>query len=536
MTNLISEIKENNQDFEFYPTTNEIIQKLLNDLEEEFKEHGWNRNDLNSFLDIGAGNGKVLNSIKEKFQTTNFYAIEKSQILISQMSKDVFIIGTEFYEQNLIDKNMDVVYCNPPYSDYEIWSEKIIKEASAQIIYLTIPDRFINSKLIENALEYRNVNYEIIGSFDFLNAEDRKARAKVNLIKIKFSKEKQNAFDCLFNEQFKDIVNDFEHIKEEPKEEEKFTKLVTGQNYVKSLVAMYQADLLKIQNNYNAVSKLDFSLLKEFGVNVDQLKHLLKEKLTGLKNIYWKELLSRTKEITDRLTTKNSRILFEKLQQNGSVDFTESNIYTTILWLIRHANDFIENQLLETYESFIEKANVKNYKSNKKVYEEDRWRYRQEVKTHIYLDYRLILEYWGKISKESYSNTYYRLDYYACDKIQDLLTVANNLGFSCITNDDRLSHYNSDIWFPGKFQEFFCHYKGNKEVLFEIKAHLNGNIHIRLNQKFAMALNVEYGRLKGWLHSKESASSEIQDSEAEKYFESNFNWIKNNVPLLANCA
>jgi hypothetical protein len=72
-------------------------------------------------------------------------------------------------------------------------------------------------------------------------------------------------------------------------------------------------------------------------------------------------------------------------------------------------------------------------------------------------------------------------------------------------------------------------------VLFEIKAHLNGNIHIRLNQKFALALNVEYGRLKGWLHSKQNASSEIQDCEAENYFESNFHYIKNNVPLL-ECA
>ncbi len=536
MTNLINRIKEEDQDFEFYPTTNEIIQKLLNDLENEFEKYGW-RNDLNSFLDIGSGNGKVLNAIKEKFQTTHFYGIEKSQILISQTDKDIYIIGTDFYEQNLIDKQIDVIYCNPPYSDYETWSEKIIKECSAQFVYLTIPERFINSDLIKNALEYRDVTYDIIGSFDFLNAEDRKARAKVNLVKIKFSESKSNAFDCLFNEQFKDIIQNAskdEEDEDKPKEE-KFSHLVTRQNYVKSLVAMYQADLLNIQNNYIAVSKLDFSLLKEFNVNISTLKHLLKEKLTNLKTLYWQELLSRTKEITDRLTTKNSRILLEKLQKNGSIDFTESNIYTTILWLIRNANDFIENQLIDIYESFIEKANVKNYKSNQKVYEFDRWRYKEEQPSHIYLDYRLILERWGRISKEGYRKIYYRLDNNACDKIQDLLTVANNLGFSCITNDDRLKHYNSDIWYPGQYQEFFCHYKGSKIVLFDIKAHLNGNIHIRLNQKFALALNVEYGRIKGWLHSKETASNEIQDSEAEKYFETNFSYIKNNIPLL-ECA
>lgn len=56
----------------------------------------------------------------------------------------------------------------------------------------------------------------------------------------------------------------------------------------------------------------------------------------------------------------------------------------------------------------------------------------------------------------------------------------------------------------------------------EVKAHLNGNIHVRFNQKFALALNVEYGRLKGWIHSGKQAAEEMNDKGAAQYFKSNF--------------
>ena len=53
----LAELKATDQDFEWYPTTNEII--------DAFHAHV-NRYEIESLLDIGAGNGKVLSSFKEK--------------------------------------------------------------------------------------------------------------------------------------------------------------------------------------------------------------------------------------------------------------------------------------------------------------------------------------------------------------------------------------------------------------------------------------------------------------------------------------
>jgi hypothetical protein len=43
-------------------------------------------------------------------------------------------------------------------------------------------------------------------------------------------------------------------------------------------------------------------------------------------------------------------------------------------------------------------------------------------------------------------------------------------------------------------------------------------MHVRLNQKFALALNVEVGRLRGWIFSSTEAAEELNNPDAVKYF------------------
>ena len=55
---LITEIKENGQDFEWYPTTTEIVSALATKLK-IWKGNDWRHSarTFKSFLDIGCGNG-----------------------------------------------------------------------------------------------------------------------------------------------------------------------------------------------------------------------------------------------------------------------------------------------------------------------------------------------------------------------------------------------------------------------------------------------------------------------------------------------
>lgn len=118
---LLKTVKANNEDFEFYPTTDEIIFRLIKDLK------SWNDLDsdnylrqfnFNSILDIGAGTGKVLSAIGKECNV-KLYAIEKADTLKQLLDENVYVIGTDFYQQSLLDKTVDITFCNPPYSKYD---------------------------------------------------------------------------------------------------------------------------------------------------------------------------------------------------------------------------------------------------------------------------------------------------------------------------------------------------------------------------------------------------------------------------------
>ncbi|MBE0471990.1 MAG: DUF4942 domain-containing protein, partial [Methyloprofundus sp.] len=103
--------------------------------------------------------------------------------------------------------------------------------------------------------------------------------------------------------------------------------------------------------------------------------------------------------------------------------------------------------------------------------------------------------------------------------IDDLITVAGNLGFNVIHN------HRSFHWESGKKNEIcYIDSNGKHAVLFEARAFKNGNQHLRLSPKFAAKLNVEFGRLKGWLNSAEQAADELDISveDAQSHYRSNY--------------
>lgn len=537
MLAVLKSLKESGQDFEFYPTTDEIIAAMLRDLgvrggeEDRYRK----RNGASSVLDIGAGNGKVLRALKERGKFSELYAIEKSPILCQQLDADVFIVGTEFEEQSLLEKQVDMIFCNPPYSQFVDWAVKIIRQSAAPLVYLVIPSRWKDSVHISDAMKFRDAKFRTVGKFSFEDAEDRQARAEVNLIRIDLSDEKEDAFDRFFDEQFADLKAKFKGEKkreiDDPMEDNpKFASLVVGENYPVRLVELYNQEIDNIQRNYQLVGQLDVDLLKEFDVTPDRILKCLKARRIGLRNLYWQELFSHMSQVTDRLTAKKRKMMLGKLQANGHVDFTVSNIHAVIIWVLKNANNYLDEQLIETFWTMAEKANVRNYKSNLKAFVHDRWRYEQEKPSHFALEYRLVLQHVGGI-RRGYS--FERgLEERGAEFIGDLLTVANNLGFLCHTADRRLYHTARDSWTSGQLEIFYCMVKNERQPLIEARAFLNGNMHIRLNQKFALALNVEMGRLKGWIHSGEDAAEELGDKSAGQYFGKNLQLGQSSLTML----
>lgn len=512
---LVEKIKEDGEDWSWYPTTDSILATIKSDIEETCLD------DHPSVLDCGAGDGRALMALTNGDR----YAIEKSTNLINAMDESIFIVGTEFREQALLDLRSNILFCNPPYSEYSSWLKKIITEANSPTLYFVVPKRWSENKDILDALKRREAEYSVIGEFDFLNA-DRAARVDVEIVKVILSYKghsrsslRVDPFDLWFDEHFKIEIDKEESSKysetkltKEAIHEKTENAIVSGDDLISALSSLYQHDLDQLIKNYQALQDLDPVLLKELGVNLGSVKNGLKLKIQGLKDTYWAELFNRLNAITSRLTKKSRERQLDVLTSHTHVDFSPKNAYAILIWVIRNSNKYHNSQLIDLVESMTEKASIVLYKSNQRTVGDEDWRYTRRPKNldKYGLDYRLVISRMGGIhDSSSYwdSDRFRGLSERAFDFINDILTVASSIGFDTKGLDTAANHE----WVSNKAVVFQYkdHVSGELFDLMQVRCFKNGNIHIKFNEKFICTLNCEFGRLKGWIKSPREASEEL---------------------------
>ena len=118
----------------------------------------------------------------------------------------------------------------------------------------------------------------------------------------------------------------------------------------------------------------------------------------------------------------------------------------------------------------------------------------------------------------------------AANFINDILAVAETLGWASndtVTNTATTAR----AWESNKSQAFTA---TSGMTIMEVRAFQNGNLHIKFNQKFMKKLNVEFGRLKGWLRNPAHAALEmcLKSEEAVEYFGSTFKLSQATTRLL----
>ena len=527
MNELVAELKEAGEDFEFYPTTRDMVRRIWRFQSDNHSGHYR----FGKVLDIGCGKCDFRKWVKElnreagdrsSVDVYEYFVIEKSHILIDRLDPDVIVLGTDFNEATLIDKEVDTIFCNPPYSEYEEWTRKIIVESNCDDIFLIIPSRWKQSKTIQLALRSLKAPFgtklvSVLGHADFLNAE-RNARAKVDILHIDKSWMADDAgFDYMFDETFGmpddngDKWNaEFEAAEQQARKLK--TELAAAKNKVELLCNGYEEARTELFNHFKTIAGLDTAVLESVGVHKKKVKDALKMRFSGLKNLYWKAAFDCLDEITSRLTTTSRRKLLERFAILKSVDFTPSNLYAMIVWVIKNYNKFTEQQMIDLFKGMSSKENVRNYVSNKRVFEEFCSRYSTDAKknTHYTLDYRIVCTEYA-LPGEGWHSWDNHIEYACRTKIEDICAVANSLGFQA-----------GEIQLPETWGKRGTVYMADeKTVLFAFRCYLNRNVHIKFNIELMKALNVAVARKLGWIRKPGDIAQEFPPEMAkgaERYF------------------
>ena len=504
----LTRVQAANEDFEWYPTTDEIIAALLADITAtDDPERRWRSNF--SFLDIGAGNGKVLKAVAELDQIGDLLAIEKSRALTAILPEKVLLLGVDFNNTTLIDKDPDIIFSNPPYSEFNEWMIKIISECQPETtIYLVVPQRWKDDRLITESITRREAESEIIGSFDFIEAQERKARAKVDLLRITLPTIRK-AGDP-FTQFFDDTFNYPEPPEPSGKTSaEYFDEIVQRTNFIEALCVLYDRRMAHLNKAFTAICTIPEDVLREFELSRSALTEALKMRLANAKKEYWKRLFDGMEELYRRLTTKSRNDMANLLNSRTGIDFNRENAYEIVLWAVRNANSYFDAQLIAVYENMVDHANVENYVSNQRVFKRDRFRYdamRAEDFSHYRLrvGHRIVLQWCGGLER-NYSNQS-TLSRQTIEFISDIATVANNLDFKVHPT------FRASLDNITDSTAFECHYTkdGITHTLFRCRAFHNRNLHFQFDPDFIHALNIHHGRLKGWLRNDSEAATELE--------------------------
>lgn len=514
-------VQEASEDYEWYPTTKEIIEALKGDLE-AIHEQNW-RARTQKFLDIGAGDGRVLKAIKGNAGINECFAIEKSNTHLSNMDSNILILGVDFWRTSLADKEVNVIFSNPPYSEYAKWSAKILDEAATNThVYLVLPTRWKTSSTICEIIEDRKWEVNTIGTYSFKHEADRKARVEVELIRLRIRNYNTKGNDP-FN-RFFDATFSYPEAEIETKFEENVKKhqLTSGRNLIETLCFLYEERMAELKSNYEAICSLDPSLLKEFQIDKASLTSSLKMKIQSTKKQYWQRLFDGLSPIKKRLTTHSRTQMVNKMQDQTGIDFCSENAYAIVQWVIKNANSYFDDQLIETYQKMVEFANVENYKSNHRVFTKNEFYYHHHKDTEspshygLKVGHRIVLEKSGGLER-SWSNT--GLSKRAAEFIADILTIASNLGFPPVQEAP-----NDGEWDDSSSHEYTCTMNGEVVTLFKVRTFLNGNMHFQFMPRFIHALNIQHGKLKGWINTHEEAENEANaPAEVSKtYFDHSF--------------
>lgn len=481
---------------QFYPTPENLIKKMLNDVE---------LSKVKTILEPSAGKGDILDVIKERIslhhgkEAYNEYdidCIEKDVNLSSILKgKGHHVVYDDFLKFNTY-KKYDLIIMNPPFlkGEKHLLKALEIQKNGGSIVCLlnaaTIKNPHTNSrKELLNKLDQKNIDYSI----DYITAAfadaERKTNVEVALIKIVIKeKEKESRFRCeLIEKQAARYVDD---------ENEKFH--VVENDLVKAIVKQYDLEIemgLKLIKEYKAMKPYILSDFREKTFNKETLKLVSlednsyrslneateNEYIYSVNKKYWKALFNNP-AFNDKFTTNMKWNLSSKIDEIKKYEFSYYNIKNIQIEMNNFFNEDIENTVVEIFDKLSNEYSMEEFSKNIHYY--NGWK----TNKSWYLNKKVIIPFRGFDTWNGAKLDKFEIIKVFCD-IEKSLNFMN--GNKPLENDIDIILENAIEKGQTKNLEF---------NLFKVDFFKKGTAHIEFyDMELVKRLNIYVGKLRSWL-------------------------------------
>lgn len=494
---------------DFYPTPDELIEKLISDIKIE---------EITSLLEPSVGKGNIVDYILEKSKNIRSYKkinIDVDGIEIDQnlryicRGKGIRIVHDDFLTYNTL-KSYSHIIANFPFSNGDKHLRKALEMLESSGGKLRC---IVNAETIRNP--YSNIRKEIIGILTRNNAKieylqnefseaERTTSVEIALIRVDI--EKKSIGSVILDNLKQDEIEN---------EEVYECKYIVDTNFINAIIKQYEFEVkagLKLIEEYNELraftssefnkddSLLTLRLYNDRAGYSQPSENLLKnDYIAEVRYKYWKALFS-NKEFTKLFTSNLQRDFYNKLSELKDYDFTEFNINE----IKNQLNNQVVTGVKDTIINLFDEFSSKHYwdKDSKNIYMFNGWKTNKAHK----INKRVITRINGF---GSWSDRFDPLWYQCIDKLADIEKVFNYLDTGKteeLTLREILEKAKENHQTKGIMTKFF-----------KVDFYIKGSCHLTfLDQELLKKFNIYGAMNKGWLPPSYAKKSYDSMTEEEK--------------------
>lgn len=347
------EEKDMNDYKEFYPTPEELVNKMLD---------GVNLNYVKTVLEPSAGKGDIVQGLKShaKYQNLDIDCVEINKDLRNCLKGAGYrVVGDDFLTYTTM-KQYDLIVMNPPFSNGDA---HLLKALKMQQRYGGAVVALVNAETIRNP--YTNLRKELVQMIEnadgtveylehaFLDAE-RQTDVEIALVKVKFQEP----------EHISSIMDKLQ--KEKAVEESDPEETLADNDFIKAIVDQYQMEIkagCRLIEEYKAMQPYILSSFSQkneksmydyncvLNLKIGDQKASVNGFIKEVREKYWSTLFTNPK-FTGKLTSNVLKEYRSKIHELRDVEFSVFNILEVKWDMMQNVAKGIERSIIDLFDLF----------------------------------------------------------------------------------------------------------------------------------------------------------------------------------------